>query len=681
MLKSGDEDRGNMTMDIRILPSNIANMIAAGEVVQRPASVVKELMENALDAGASQVSVIVRDAGKTLIQVIDNGCGMSPDDAVLCFERHATSKIATKEDLESILTFGFRGEALASIAAVAEVTLRTRREEDESGCEVVFADSQHISTNEISVPSGANFSVRNLFYNVPARRKFLKSDNVEFKHIVTEFTHIALTRYDKGFTLIHNDKEVFVLKPAKSLKFRIQDMFGKNAAQCIIDIAADTTVAKISGYIGRPDSAVKAQNNQYFFINGRYFKSPYFHKAIMKAYEKLVPEGSAPSYYVFMEVAPDAVDVNISPTKTEVKFEDDSVIFQVLYACVREVIGKNSFGGSIDFDAADAPEIPVFGKNFEELYQAEEPQIGTDPMFNPFDNDGFPSESSGFVNSFGIQGQGTEIQGMPSVSMPSQQVYQSQGFQSDDFQPVEQWGSGSGDWGSKGADWDAQFAQQAAPPNDSGFSYAGPASYVDKRDDYGKLFEEKTLPSKSILIVQGKYILTNVKSGVLAVNIRRATERILFERFLDSFSKNEHVTQVSLFPVSVQVGVENMLIFQEHSEMLSSLGFDIRPFGNDTIVVNGVPEGYSAEPGKVQTMVTDLLAVLSDAHSLLPGTVASAMAERFAKLGAAGQDSITSSVEAQRLIDSLFSCSNAEYTSSGHRTMTIIQTEDLDKRF
>ncbi len=624
-------------MDIRILPSNIANMIAAGEVVQRPASVVKELMENALDAGASQVTVVIRDAGKTLIQVIDNGCGMSPDDAVVCFERHATSKIATKEDLESILTFGFRGEALASIAAVSEVTLKTRRAEEESGCEVVFADSQHISTNEISTSPGSNFSVRNLFYNVPARRKFLKSDNVEFKHIVTEFTHIALTRYDKEFKLVHNDREVFVLKPAKSLKFRIQDMFGKNAAQCIIDIAADTTVAKISGYIGRPDSAVKSQNNQYFFINGRYFKSPYFHKAIMKAYEKLVPEGSAPSYYVFMEVAPEAVDVNISPTKTEVKFEDDSVIFQVLYACVREVLGKNSFGGSIDFDAADAPEIPVFGKNFEELYQAEEPQIGTDPMFNPFDNDGFPSESSGFVNSFGITG--TE-------------------------QPMDQW-----------------YSHQAAPAQSENFPYVGHSAYVDKRDDYGKLFEEKTLPAKSILIVQGKYILTNVKSGVLAVNIKRAAERILFERFLESFSKNGHVTQVSLFPVSVQVGVENMLVFQEHMEMLSSLGFDIRPFGNDTVVVNGVPEGYSAEPGKVQTMLVDLLAILSDAHSLLPGTVASAMAERFAKLGAAGQDAITSPVEAQRLIDSLFSCSNAEYTSSGHRTMIIIQTEDLDKRF
>ena len=302
-------------------------------------------------------------------------------------------------------------------------------------------------------------------------------------------------------------------------------------------------------------------------------------------------------------------------------------------------------------------------------------------MFNPFDNDGFPSESSGFDNYFGIPGQSSEMQGIPAGTMPSQPVYDSRGLQSPDFQFAGQWNSGMDDFGAQEPSWNAQYSHPAVPAQESDLQYMGHLSYIDKREDYGKLFEEKTLPSKSILIVQGKYILTNVKSGVLAVNIRRATERILFERFLDSFSKNAHVTQVSLFPVSVQVGVENMLVFQEHSDMLSSLGFDIRPFGNDTIVVNGVPEGYSAEPGKVQTMVADLLSVLSDAHSLLPGTVASAMAERFAKLGAAGQDAITSPIEAQRLIDSLFSCSNAEYTSSGHRTMAIIQTEDLDKRF
>lgn len=632
-------------MDIRILPGNIANMIAAGEVVQRPASVVKELMENALDAGADHVSVVVRDAGKTLIQVIDNGSGMSPDDAVVCFERHATSKIATKEDLMGITTFGFRGEALASIAAVSEVTLRTRREGDDLGCEVVFADSRHVSTNEVSAPKGANFAVRNLFYNVPARRKFLKSDNVEFRHIVTEFTHVVLTRFDIGFELVHNDREIYVLKPAKSLKFRIQDMFGKTVAQSLVDIGAETSVVRLHGYVARPDTATKTQSNQYLFVNGRYFKSGYFHKAVMRAYEKLIPEGYSPSYFIYMETDPGAVDVNISPTKTEVKFEDDSVIFQVLYACIKETLGKNSFGASIDFDVEGTPDIPVFGRHFEDLYPSSEPAVGTDPAYNPFDNDGFPSEEPHYSNFIGGS--------LPDMT-PFREV--------------------PGTSGTEGVQDESGSAGQA--PRIPGMS-----GYVDRRDDYGKLFEEKSLPSRNVLILQGKYILTAVKSGLLAVNIRRATERILFERFLDAYSRNGHVTQTSLFPVSVQVGVENVLLLQEHSDMLSSLGFDIRPFGNDTVVVYGVPEGYSAEPGKMQAMVTDLISVLSDDRSLLPETMASSMAERFAKIGAAGRDVLSSPVEAQRLIDSLFACSNAEYTSSGHRTMALLATDEIDRKF
>lgn len=632
-------------MDIRILPGNIANMIAAGEVVQRPASVVKELMENALDAGADHVSVVVRDAGKTLIQVIDNGSGMSPDDAVVCFERHATSKIATKEDLMGITTFGFRGEALASIAAVSEVTLRTRREGDDLGCEVVFADSRHVSTNEVSAPKGANFAVRNLFYNVPARRKFLKSDNVEFRHIVTEFTHVVLTRFDIGFELVHNDREIYVLKPAKSLKFRIQDMFGKTVAQSLVDIGAETSVVRLHGYVARPDTATKTQSNQYLFVNGRYFKSGYFHKAVMRAYEKLIPEGYSPSYFIYMETDPGAVDVNISPTKTEVKFEDDSVIFQVLYACIKETLGKNSFGASIDFDVEGTPDIPVFGRHFEDLYPSSEPAVGTDPAYNPFDNDGFPSEEPHYSNFIG-------------GSLPDMPPFREE----------------PGTSGTEGVQDESGSAGQA--PRMPGMS-----GYVDRRDDYGKLFEEKSLPSRNVLILQGKYILTAVKSGLLAVNIRRATERILFERFLDAYSRNGHVTQTSLFPVSVQVGVENVLLLQEHSDMLSSLGFDIRPFGNDTVVVYGVPEGYSAEPGKMQAMVTDLISVLSDDRSLLPETMASSMAERFAKIGAAGRDVLSSPVEAQRLIDSLFACSNAEYTSSGHRTMALLATDEIDRKF
>ena len=620
-------------------------MIAAGEVVQRPASVVKELMENAVDAGADQVTVVIQDAGRTLIQVIDNGCGMSPDQAVLCFERHATSKLHTAEDLNNILTFGFRGEALASIAAVAEVTLKTRREEDEVGCQVEFADSQHIATDEIATPRGANFSVRNLFYNVPARRKFLKSDNVEFKHIVTEFIRVALTRPDVGFTLTHNGKDVYVIRPAKSLKFRIQDVLGTNIANEIVDICAETSVVEIHGFVSRPDASKKSLGNQYFFVNGRYFRSPYLHKAVMKAYENLIPDGYTPAYIIYLEIDPQAIDVNIHPTKTEIKFEDDSVIFQILYACIKESMGRNSFGESIDFDREGVPDIPVFSKNFEEFRPIREPQPGLDAAYNPFDNDGYPSEESHFDNSVliggGNQGQ-TDIFGS--------------------------------DWNGAGQNFDD------APKHWQPTGY-GAASFIEKRDDYGKLFEDKISPSKSVLLLQGKYIITTGSSGLMVINIRRAMERILYDRFLNAVSKNGHITQTALFPVTVHIGVENMCLISEHSTMLSEMGFDIAPFGTDTIVVNGVPEGYSAEAGKVQTMIGDLLMILAEDYSALPEMMAANMASRLAGLGAFSCDPVTNPMEAQRLIEQLFACENAEYTSNGRRVMSLLPIEEIDKKF
>ena len=623
-------------MDIRILPSNIANMIAAGEVVQRPASVVKELMENAVDAGADQVTVVIQDAGRTLIQVIDNGCGMSPDQAVLCFERHATSKLQTAEDLHNILTFGFRGEALASIAAVAEVTLKTRREEDEVGCQVDYADSQHLATQEISAPRGANFSVRNLFYNVPARRKFLKSDNVEFKHIVTEFTRVALTRPDVGFTLTHNGKDVCVLRPAKSLKFRIQDVLGASVANDVVDVHTRTSIVEVTGYVGRPEAARKGLGNQYFFVNGRYFRSPYLHKAVMKAYENLIPEGVTPSYFIYLEVDPQSIDVNIHPTKTEIKFEDDSVIFQILFACIKESLGRNSFGDSIDFDREGVPEIPAFGKNFDEFRPIGEPQALGDPTFNPFDNDGFPSETPAFDNSFVSGGGGSFASA--AHEMPAAHEVPT-------YKPNADWGR------------------------------------VEKRDDHGKLFEDRFTPGKSVIMLQGKYILTPARSGLMVVNVQRAMERILFDRFLSSLSMNAHVSQTALFPVTVHVGMDNIYLFAEHSQMLADLGFDIAPFGTDTIVVNGVPEGYSAEAGMVQEIVGDILQILSEDHGSLPELMTANMASKFASLGARSCDILTNPAEAQRLIDTLFACENPEYTSQGRRIISIMSMEEIDRKF
>lgn len=619
-------------------------MIAAGEVVQRPSSVVKELMENAVDAGAGQITVILKDAGRTLIQVIDNGCGMSPDEAVVCFERHATSKIATAEDLMDITTFGFRGEALASIAAVSEVTLKTRRAEDEVGCQVQFADSKHVSTDEVSAPVGSSFSVRNLFYNVPARRKFLKSDNVELKHVIEEFTHVALTRPEIGFTLIHNDKDVYVLKPAKSLKYRIQDLLGTNVVSQVVDLNVDTSIVNVHGYVGRPDLAKKTLGNQFFFVNGRYFRSPYLHKAVMNAYENLLPQGATPSYFIYLEMDPHRLDVNISPTKTEVKFEDDSVIFQTMYACVKEALGRNSFGASIDFDLADTPEMPMLSNDFEKFRpETHQPDVNIDPDYNPFDTPAAGGRTFGgnaFGANAGFDGGFNEMPDFPAT-----------------FPEVP----------------DTETKQQTFG--------SGTSRFVEPREDYGKLFEERVASQPSVIVIQKKFIASVVKGGMLIVNIRRARERVLYERFLKALSGGEHVCQSSLFPVQVEVGADNRLVFDEHADLLKSLGFDITPFGNDTIVVNGMPEGFQVDRNSVEAAMADVLIVLTDNHTALPGMMESSMAEKFAKMGASEGKPVESPVEARSLMDALFACSNSEYTSNGRKIMTVMSPEDIDKMF
>lgn len=635
-------------MELRILPGNIANMIAAGEVVQRPASVVKELVENAVDAGAEQISVIIKDSGRTLIQVIDNGKGMNPDDAVLCFERHATSKIATAEDLEDITTFGFRGEALASIAAVAEVTLKTRTEDEEVGCQVEFAASVHNSTTEIATPKGTNIAVRNLFYNVPARRKFLKSDNVEFKHIVEEFTKVALTRPEIGFSLSHNGKDVFVLKPAKSLKYRIMDLLGASVTGDVVDVCADTSVVSLRGFVGRPDTARKTLGNQFFFVNGRYFRSPYLHKAVMKAYEGMIADGVTPSYFIYLEVDPHSVDVNISPTKSEVKFEDDSFIFQVVYASVKEVLGKNAFAGGIDFSNPEANDMPVLGSHFSEYQPESIPQVAVDGGYNPFDpvtSAGSATDEYGAVGRGASTGSATELGG-----------------------PANEFGGPAGKGYGSATGWE-----------DSGNERFG--QYVDRREDYGKLFEEKTLPVTQTIILGGKYIVAPARDGLMIVNVRRARERILYDRALAALTKNEHVTQANMFPVKVEVGAANRAVFDDKAELLARLGFDISPFGTDTIVVNGVPEGYSCEAGKIQTMVSDLLLILSDDSSSLPGVMEAAMAEKIALLGASSCDPLASPMEARHLLDTLLSSSNPELTGNGKRIMAIMTSAQVEKLF
>lgn len=602
---------------LKVLPAQLANMIAAGEVVQRPSSVVKELMENAVDAGATQVSVIIEDSGRTLIQVIDNGVGMSPADAVLCFERHATSKIAEPEDLSDILTYGFRGEALASIAAVSEVVLKTRRAQDETAIQVRTGGGNETKTSTVAAPVGSNFSVRNLFFNTPARRKFLKSDNIEFRHIVEEFTRVAITRPDISFTLAHNGKEIYVLNKAKSLKFRIVDLLGNSVVSDVVDLETNAAELSIRGFVGRPDTARKTLGNQFFFVNGRYFRSAYFHKAVMKAYEGLIPEGVTPAYFIFLETDPHTIDVNVHPTKTEVKFEDDTVVFQLLYACVRETLGKNSFGASIDFNTEGAVELPKFSSNFGEYLGNTAPEIGGDPEFDPFN----------MMTGGGALPEGSAV---------------SSGYK--------------------------------VPDNLS--------SHVDASQDYGQLFENRTLPASRTLTIQGKYIITPTASGVMIVNISRARERIMYDRTIRILSDaGVHFTQTALFPVEVEVGMDGALVLEGHADLLSRLGFDIRYENGGTVSVEGVPEGYSCEQGKVEVLLRELVNILSEETDSLQEIMNQRLAERIAATSSAGADSVRSPLEAQALIDTLFASDNAEFTSNGRRIITIVSVGDIDKMF
>ena len=575
---------------LKVLPQNISDLIAAGEVVSRPSAVVKELMENAVDAGSGSISVSVLDAGKTLLQVTDDGCGMSASDATLCFERHATSKIDRAEDLESISTYGFRGEALPSIAAVAQVTLKTRRAEDETGTKVEIAASSLVSADPVAAPVGTSIAVRNIFYNVPARRKFLKSDNVEMRAITQEFHRIALTKTGLSLKLTCGGKEIHNLRPASNVKQRIRDLFGAAAANSLVPLNVDTTLVKISGFVGNPEDAVKRQANQYFFVNGRYFRSPFFNKAVCKPYENLIPSDSSPAYFIFMEIDPGKVDVNIHPSKTEVKFEDEGLIFEILMAAVRESLGKNDFTPSIDFDMKGAPEIPVFsvpGAIPSQMRPLQQPSIGFDPLFNPFNEERFDGEGL--------------------------------------------------------------FAE-----------------------------EPRTAPQADILIVQKKYIVTPVRSGLMVVNIRRARERIFFERYLQQIVEDLPVREQTLFPVTVSLSAEDHLSLLSQADLLPRLGFDIRDFGGNSVVVYGLPEGYPTGEDAVKECIAELVAALGD-DSALDDTkrlVAAKMAESAAKRTAEP----SGSEAAQTLVDTLFACREPNLTADGRRCVTILTTEELDKR-
>jgi len=509
---------------IRLLPDSVANQIAAGEVIQRPASVVKELLENAIDAGATVISVNIKDAGRTVIQVTDNGCGMSGTDARMAFERHSTSKISKADDLFAIQTLGFRGEALASIAAVSEVVLKSKRIEDEVGTKIEISASEVIAQEPVACMDGSNFLVRNLFFNVPARRKFLKADTTELKHIITEFYRVVLTRPETEFVLINNNTEIYNL-PVSNLKQRIIRVFGNAINQQLIPLHTDTSIVRILGFIGTPESARKTYGEQFFFINRRYMRHPYFHKAVTEAYEQVLPPDSFPSYFIYMESSPESIDINIHPTKTEIKFEDEKAIFHILLASVKEALGKHNLVPSLDFNEDATIEIPVFRKDEKVTI----PEIEINPDYNPFDQ----------------QWSADKSQAPRSPSM----------------EKLKNW-----ELLYKGTNEDLReisgqiFAEHTTEPNLHKF-----------------------------VQLKNRYIVTPVKSGLLVIDQKRAHERILFDKYMATLSSGTRISQQDLYPATVKLNAADHSLLMEIFDDIYSLGFDIRDLGNQSIVINGLP--------------------------------------------------------------------------------------------
>ena len=593
---------------IKLLPDSVANQIAAGEVIQRPASMVKELMENAVDAGSSSIKVIIKDSGKTLVQVIDDGIGMSETDARLSFERHATSKITSAHDLSAIRTNGFRGEALASIAAVAMVELKTRRRGAETGTTIQISGSKVEAQEPCSCQEGSNFAVKNLFFNIPARRKFLKSDNAEMRHIVNEFQKIALAHHEIKFNLFHNDSEIYNL-PASNLRQRITGIFGKQVNHELITLDTETSLVSIKGFVGKPESARKTFGEQFFYVNNRFMKHPYFHKAVTEAYQKLLPPDTIPSYFIFMETDPASIDVNIHPSKTEIKFENEKPIWQILLASVREALGKFNIVPSIDFENEALVDIPV--RNASSPVPSM-PTIKINPDFNPFDNELPYKNRQQFEDSFERE---------------------------------------------KSQNWEKLFAQPKENEQSREINVAGAER---------KFFQ-----------IKGKYISCPVFSGIMLIDQKRAHERILYEKYLNSLSSNQFVSQVDMFPVTLELNPADLMVVKEIEPLLSALGFKIE-YGEDNAIV------LKCRPASSETIdVVELFKAFTTEYINTDNALGmkEKIAAAMASASAAPYGKSLTQIEMENLFDSLFACKEPNYSAKGKPVITIIKIDEIDGRF
>ena len=605
---------------IHLLPDSVANQIAAGEVVQRPASVVKELVENAIDAGATKVQVVVADGGRTLIQVIDNGKGMSESDARLAFERHATSKISSADDLFALTTMGFRGEALASIVAVAQVELTTRRADDELGTHIVMGGSKLEAQEPVAAPVGSNFKVKNLFYNIPARRKFLKSVQTELNNIVTEFERIALINCDVEFSLSHNGNEMISLPPS-SFRQRIVNLFGKRVNAHLIDVAVESTLINVKGFVGAPESARKKGALQFFFVNGRYMRHPYFAKAVAEAYGEIIPQGEQVPFFLCFDVDPSRIDVNIHPTKTEIKFEDESNLWKIISAAVKESLGRFNAAPSLDFDDDAMPEIPVMDFSSSGNAPVTAPKVSYNPGYNPFAK-----------------------------------------YKSENRDSNENWEALYGGLGSGEKPLDLS-------PFEEDESLIAEESFVQTADtDFAPMSQYK-----------GQYILVPVKSGLMWVHQRRAHIRVLFEKYRSQIGGQHGASQGLLFPERMELTMGEALTFEAISEEIASLGFDVSSLGGNTFVLNAIPAGIEGlSPVKLLTdIIQGAIEQAGDVKEKVRERIAATMAKEVAIV--TGQ--LLSHEEMATLVNELFCTSMPSHTPDGKPVIYIMNDNEIDRNF
>ncbi len=649
---------------IQLLPDSVANQIAAGEVIQRPASIIKELVENSLDAGASHIQVVVEDAGKTLVQVIDNGSGMSATDARLSFERHATSKIKKATDLFALRTMGFRGEALASIAAVAQVELRTRKEGEELGTSICIEGSKLVSQEAISCPIGANFAVKNLFFNIPARRKFLKSNQTEMTNILTEFERIALAHPEVKFT-IHSAQSVLMDLPQGNFRQRIVSIFGRKIDAQLVPIHTDTTLAKIKGFVGTPTASKKKNAHQYMFVNGRYMRHPYFAKAIQTAYDRLIPEGQQVPFFINFEVDPARIDVNIHPTKTEIKFEDDSAIFQILLASVREALGKSGAIPALDFDVEGRPDIPPM--RFEGESDITPPQIHINTSFNPFATENpFTTENAdrhvGKNASKGnYQGNSTfdssfERSGRPAVSHNAtnwQQVYDEAKKSSNHLFP----------------DDDTLLSTQA---DDKGQESDTPLFDVLPSAEQASVTSTLT---NEFLQYHGRYIVTPLNAGLALIDQHRAHTRIIYERLMRQLKTQQAPSQRLLFPEMLTVPLSEAIVLEEIMPQLQHVGFDISPLGQGSFSILAMPLG--AEGMKPAELVGSILADAVTGEAQAADTVAHLIAASLAQKIAMPVGQALCNEDMKELTEQLFTCQTPQLTPNGLPTIIMLNPENM----